>query len=259
VASLWVCDVGPEQASDGGAYATPLEYMVTPPDGDCLYDDKVAALATNTTLAYITAVAAKYTADAALIHFTDKTVPSDPSLAKSALPSLVAASKEAKDADPRFGRGLTSTYTEAVKRSFYKASIITSEIEADSFSEYFKAGVFAVVKAESPVTQAWHFVNDFGNFVMDRALMGAELYRTLYTQSSATDTAIQRMKAAELFGDMNALVGAQDLSSPSSEVLVENDKSIRFEMSKIFRVGETALGDKCDVGGNIYPQVSVRE
>lgn len=81
------------------------------------------------------------------------------------------------DARFRFGRGLNVTYTESVKRIFYTASLVPSQLEADSFSELFKAAAIGLATAvaaaggaagnstDAPVTA---FIFEWGNFLIDQ-------------------------------------------------------------------------------------------
>ena len=234
--------------------ATPLEYSVTPEDGLCRYDEASVRTAVKGAGAYVASVAQKYALGRDLVHFEATTRPAAVLVNGSAYrSSLVAASRETQDGSARFGRGLTTTYTESVKRAYYRASLIPSQLQADSFTELFKGA--AVALAESgDASAAVAFILEWGNFVVDKAVMGAALHRTLYTQADATDMTVQRAKAMELMGDMSGLLGSQDPSAATSDVISENGKRYRFEVSKTYSIGDM-VGGPCDIGGGMNPQV----
>ena len=238
--------------------ATPLEYGVTAEDGQCLYDDVSVRTAVKGSGAYVSSVAQKYALDGELIHFAPTVRPAASALNGSLfLASMVAASRETHDGSVRFGRGLTTTYTERVRRVHYRASLIPSQLQADSFTELFKGA--AVALAESgDASAAVAFILEWGNFVVDKAVMGAALHRTLYTQADATDMTVQRAKAMELMGDMSGLLGSQDPSAATSDVISENGKRYRFEVSKTFNVGNL-VGGACDIGDTVNPQVRAQD
>ena len=238
--------------------ATPLEYRLTPEPGECTYDEASVATAVSGAAAYLSRVAGKYALPGGLspITFRPETKPAAELLGKngSLATSLISAANEVQDAAPRFGRGLTTTYAESVKNTFYRAALIVSELEADSFTELFKSAVLSVANSPNASAAALPFIFEWGNFVLDKAVMGSVLYRTLYTQGDATDMAVQRAKARDLVGDMGGLVGSQDPSLAQSHVISENGKNFRFELSKSFNVGELQ-GVACRIGSGINPQV----
>lgn len=102
-------------------------------------------------------------------------------------------------------------------------------------------------------------VGQYGNFVYDSAVMGAELYRTLYTQDDATDMAIQRAKVLAMVGDLSGLLADQGPSIAKTEAITENGRTIRFETSRTFRVGELTSTTGCDIGETTMPQVRHHE
>lgn len=91
--------------------------------------------------------------------------------------------------------------------------------------------------------------------VVWQAALGALLYRPFFTQDDATTTVIDRAKAFEKFGEIARLVATQDMTSAESEVLTENKRTFRYELSKTVRIGELTTGGTCDIGGTLKPQV----
>jgi hypothetical protein len=212
--------------------------------------------------AYVVGAASKYALDgsaavdmASLIHFSRASAPPLVLLNSSTLlSSLVAGSREAQDARVRFGRGLTTAVVETVKRTYYRASFIPSQVQADSFTELFKSAALRLADSANASAEAASFVWEWGNAIYDRAVMGAELYRALYTERGTADMTLQRAKARELMGDMAALIASQDPSTSTSEVITENDRTVRFEVSKTFNIGGLE-GGACHIGDSLNPQV----
>lgn len=158
-------------------YSTPMEYAVSSEDGSCRFDDARERDATLDVLQYLRSTQTKYAPGDTLIAFTDQTMPADGTLPPNAeyKTSFFGNSLEMTDALDRFGRGLTTTYTELVKRTYYKASLIPQLIQVDSFTEPFKSAVLTLANtiAANTTTPAelrkeiMRFTFDWGNFVTD--------------------------------------------------------------------------------------------
>ena len=243
--------------------AAPLEYQVTLEDGRCLYDEASVATVLEGAQAYVVGAASKYALDgsaaansASLIHFSRDSAPSLPQLLNGStlLSSLVAGSREVQDARVRFGRGLTASVVETIKRTYYRASFIPSQVQADSFTELFKSAALRLAGSATASTDATAFIWEWGNAIYDRAVMGAELYRALYTEAGTADMTLQRAKARQLMGDMAALITSQDPSTSTTEVITENGRKVRFEVSKTFNIGGLE-GGACHIGDSLNPQV----
>lgn len=230
--------------------------MLSPPDGRCRLDEQSAINITTTPLDYVLGVAARYTSDGSVLSFSNGTAPSFLNQSRY-ISSMFSASAEVSDAAVRFRRGLTTTSTEVIKHTMYTAALLPTYIEADSFTEPFKAAALALVNGPSPSTAAMAFIFRWGNFIFDRAALGAVLYRSFFTQPDATDTFIQRAKATELFGDLSSLLARQDMATAQASVLPEYNRRLRYEVSKPYRVGELVAGSTCDIGGGTTPQVRV--
>jgi hypothetical protein len=254
------------QSGNYVSFSTPLEYMITPEHGDCSYDERSATTSRGSALAFIEGVLDLYTSSHDPIIFTSETLPAEettgvrPGNVSGTVAALVGNSEEAKEALSRFHRGLTTTYTEAIKRAYYKAALVTSQLQDDSFTEDFKTAARAL--AAKPTREAARaFIMAYGDFVLDSAVLGASISRTLYTQGDATPTATRKVKDARGFGYATDLLGSQDLLSSLADIQTEGDKSFRFEMSRVHRIGEFAIGssldsdDSCGIGKAILPQV----
>lgn len=242
-----------------GSKAVPMEYAISVHDGDCNYDEASVATVYNTTQDYLVGVAGKYANDGTLIHFGGETLPPPDVLNSSSmiLQAMVCAGSEAQDARPRFSRGLVTTITENVKSVYYKAAFRPSQVQADSFTELFKSAALALTASPNANASAGAFISEWGNFIFDRAVLGASVFRTLYTQPDASDVTIQRAKARGMIGDFNGLLRSQDPSTAVSDVISENGKRYRFETSRGFNVGELNLNGGCDIGpvGGVNPEV----
>lgn len=70
-------------------------------------------------------------------------------------------------AHSRFKNGLTSTFTETVKRTYYRAAMVPREMRNDSFTETFKAAALQLARRPSNLA-AYEFIFEWGNFVLDR-------------------------------------------------------------------------------------------
>lgn len=66
----------------------------------------------------------------------------------------------------QFAKGLTTTYTTTVKRTYYKAALLPSELNQNSFSEAFRAAALNVARNPN-ATIAKAFIFEFGNFILD--------------------------------------------------------------------------------------------
>ena len=168
-----------------------------------------------------------------------------------------------QDTIDRFSRGLTQAYTEIVRRTYYKAAFVPSQVQADSFTEPFKSAALSLAQDTANFginPQAVRgFIFDWGNFVLDTATLGATLTRTMHTEPTASKYIVQKAKNGQQFGDMLSLLRGQGVTSPTFEVLNENSVAVRFETSKTFRSGEL-VGfapdlDTCAIGGSVLPQV----
>ena len=56
----------------------------------------------------------------------------------------VSDAREVRDANLRFARGLTTTYRETAKRAFYRAALVTTQLQEDSFAQDFKLAAKAL-------------------------------------------------------------------------------------------------------------------
>jgi hypothetical protein len=155
---------------DGPEFSTPLEYLITPEITQCLYDEEASMQPRAGTRAYVLGVAHKYAAEGALVDFsTTDTLPPATVLNGSVyVTSVVGASMEAEDAAPRFSRGLTTTYTEVLKRPYYKAAINPSRMQADSFNDLFKAAALALASSADPRADAGAFIFEWGKQLSGR-------------------------------------------------------------------------------------------
>jgi hypothetical protein len=84
--------------------------------------------------------------------------------------SLHGNSQEFQSASSRFSKGLTTSYTQTVKRTYYKAALLVSELQQNSFSLAFRAAAVNVAQNPTP-TVAKEFIFEFGNFVLDTATL----------------------------------------------------------------------------------------
>jgi hypothetical protein len=249
-------------------YGTPLEYMVTPQNGGCDYDGDTFSVAAPNPTAYLSGVVDKYSSSVgAVTGLTD----AEEAQNRAVRSVFVASSQEANDARARFARGMTTTYTETLKRPLYRAALVTSQLQADSFSGPFKAAAEALANnlllgngtaGPSGQRAVFDFILEWGDFVMDSATLGASLYRTMYADPNATDTVTRRAMDNRGYGKVVDLVAKQDMSWAVPSVEVENGVTYGFDTSRIFRLGEFDATDEaksgpdiCSIGNSIRPQV----
>lgn len=128
--------------------AQPVEYTITPEQGDCSYDERSVSTAIKGTSSFVQGVARKYAMGPSILHLNRDTRPSSNN-SRDLAGALVSASREVVDAQPRFGRGLTTTYAESVKAVMYKAGLDIGRLQSESFAEPFKAAVIALVNGPS--------------------------------------------------------------------------------------------------------------
>jgi hypothetical protein len=107
------------------------------------------------------------------------------------------------------------------------------------------------------------FIADWGNFIIDQAVLGASLSRTMFSQNDTSPTVRQKVKDARGFGDMLTLLQNQVLLFAVQDSPVEASVNYRFEMSRAFRLGQfysSPMGsgdptlDRCAIGTAIVPQ-----
>lgn len=169
-----------EQQADGSSYATPLEYIVTPEDSNCDFDELIERFPTTNAYQFLRRVMNKYAPLSTIISFTPATLPTGlPPDAEYLTGAFFGNSPEMTDASARFSRGLNVTYTEAVKRLYYTAALVLSNLESDSFTELFKAAVITLANSISSLPPgpgslnatdalATAFIFEWGNFLIDQ-------------------------------------------------------------------------------------------
>lgn len=143
------------QSGTSVAYSTPVEYRLTPQMGDCdvrearhsprrarrleltpllslsllvcafvlQYDRASERAQLNTTQAFLQAVLSKYTFGPEPFVFSPAVNTSINVTSSSFLSWITSNSKEAEEARLRFGKGLISTFTESIKRTYYRATL----------------------------------------------------------------------------------------------------------------------------------------
>jgi hypothetical protein len=172
------------------AYSTPIEYLITPESGDCLYTDPPWSASVLSAEACMGQVLARYSPRLGPIRFTKKTQPLDTSLLGASgrvLSTLITNSKEADDAVTGFKRGLTTTYAESIHRPYYRAVLVPAKMRAESFTAEFQAAVRQLADAAiylksvggsasvGPIMDAAEtFIADWGNFMLDSAVLVSE-------------------------------------------------------------------------------------
>lgn len=182
--------------SETASFSTPLEYSISPQDGNCDFDEQSERVPAVGPLAFLQRVVSKHTVGQSLIRFTPGTRPSG--VGQEYLLSFLGNNELMTDAIDRFSRGLLATYTESVSRTYYKAALVPAQLEADSFTQDFKAAVLslannvtqslkqslnltladlAALNVTSPafnnsrlINAALSFTFDWGNFLVDSAV-----------------------------------------------------------------------------------------
>jgi hypothetical protein len=122
--------------------------MITPESSECLYDDEATRSALTSPRDYVVDISRDYAIQPPGIVFNNLTLPPIAALVNDSYRVLMsvlnANAKEVKDASLRFGRGLTTVYRESIKRAYYRAALVTTQLQEDSFSQDFKLAARAL-------------------------------------------------------------------------------------------------------------------
>lgn len=179
-----------QQGQTGSAvnFATPAEYLITPEVGDCTYDEKSATTKTDTAASFQKNTYERHAGGVAPIRFSQSaTVGAEAGIPgigtasgsttagyETTFSSLVGNSEETNSAQSSFAKGLTSSYTESLKRAYYRAALVLTELRDDSFTENFRIAVNSLTdtlltSANDTEKQAATrtFIFEWGNMIID--------------------------------------------------------------------------------------------